>query len=84
MNQKQRQFVGKGMAPCFGLASSGLHGDDHVAEEMGLGGRKTLLLRKGQDVGGTIVVQILSIEAPDSPIIDKDHRDLILRSAQDV
>jgi hypothetical protein len=40
-------------------------------------------LRKGQDVGGTIVVQVHLIEAPDGPIIDEEHRDLITRSAQD-
>jgi hypothetical protein len=83
VDQEQRYFVGKGMAVFFGLVSSGLDRDDHIAEEMGLGRRETLLLRKGQDVGGTIVVQVHLIEAPDGPIIDEEHRDLITRSAQD-
>jgi hypothetical protein len=84
VDQKQRQFVGKGMTVFFSLASSGLDRNDHIAEEMGLGRRETLLLWKGQDVGGTIVVQVYFIEAPDGSIIDEEHRDLIARSAQDV
>ena len=71
------------MAVVCSPASSGLDRDDHIAGEMGLGRRETRLLRKGQDVGGTIVVQVHLIEAPDGPIIDEEHRDFIARSAQD-
>jgi len=83
MNQQEGQFLVEGMAMRFGLASGGVDRDDHIAEEMPPWRWGTLRLRKRQDVGGMIVVQVRPIEPPDSPITDEEHRDLISRSAQD-
>jgi hypothetical protein len=83
MNQQEGQFLVEGMAMRFGLAGSGVDRDDHIAEEVRPWQWDALRLRKRQDVGGMIVVQVRPIEPPDSPITDEEHRDLISRSAQD-
>ncbi len=82
MDQEESELAGEGMAVLFGLPGSRLDRDDDIAQEMRLRRWGTSLLRKGEDVGGTIVVQIRSIEPPDGPIIDEEHRELIPRSAQ--
>ena len=83
MNQKEGQLLVEGMAMRFGLAGSGVDRDDHIAEEMRPWRCETLRLRKRQDIGGMIMVQVCPIEPPDGPITDEEHRDLITRSAQD-
>lgn len=82
MDQEEREFPRNGMALLVSLSSRGLDRNDHVAQEMRLRRWGTLLLRKGENVGGIIVVQIHPIEPPDGSITDEEDRDLILRSAQ--
>ena len=84
MDQEQSQLPAERMAVLFGLTSSRLDRDDHIAEEMRLGGPGPFLLRKSQDIGRTIVIQVVPIEPTDGPITDEDDRDLIARSAQGV
>lgn len=83
VNQKESQLMGEGMAMVLRLARSGLDGDDHISKRIRIWRCGTLRLRKGKDVGGTIVVQIYPIEAPDGSIIDEEHGELILRFSQD-
>jgi hypothetical protein len=83
MNQQEGQLLVERMAMCCGLTSSGIDRDDHIAEEMRSRQWETSRLRKSQDVGGMIAVQVRPIEPPDGPIIDEEHRKLITRSAQD-
>ena len=83
MNQQEGQLLVEGMAMRFGLAGSGVDRDDHIAEEMRPWRWGTLRLRKRQDVGGMIAIQVHPIEAPDGPITDEEHRELVTRSAQD-
>ncbi len=83
MNQQEGQLLVEGMAMRFGLAGSGVDRDDHIAEEMRPRQWDTSRLRKRQDVGRMIAVQVRPIEQPDDPITDEEHRELITRSAQD-
>lgn len=82
MDQEEREFPCNGMALLVSLSSRGLDRNDHVAQEIRLRRGGTLLLRKSQNVGGIIVVQIHPIESPDGSITDQEDRNLILRSAQ--
>lgn len=83
VNQKESQLIGEGMAMVLRLAGSGLYGDDHISKRTRKWRCGTLRLRKGKDVGGTIVVQIYPIEASDGTIIDEEHGELIVRFSQD-
>jgi hypothetical protein len=56
MDQQESHLSSKRMAMLLGLAGSGFDRDDYIAEEMRTRRWGIPLLRKGEDVGGTIVV----------------------------
>lgn len=56
VDQEQCELPSQRVSMFFGLARSGIDRDDDIAEEMRLGNAGPSLLRKSQDVGGTIVL----------------------------
>ncbi len=83
MDQKESELMSNGMAMCLRLPSSGLDRYHHISKKMRNRRSRTLLLRKGQDVGGTIAVQVHSVKSPDGPIADEEYGNFTARSPQD-
>lgn len=73
MDQEESEFPRKGVAMLFGLASSGLDRDDDIAQELQLRRWGVVVLRKRENIGGIIMVQIRPIEPPDRSITDEEH-----------
>lgn len=73
MDQEKREFPRKGMAMLFGLASSGLDRDDDIAQELQLRRWGVVVLRKRENIGGIIMVQIRPIEPPHRSITHEEH-----------
>ena len=66
-----------------GLTYGCVDGDDEVTEKVRVqGGEFSLGHRKGDDVGRSIPMKILSIELPNPLIIDKQDAQLSLRELQ--
>lgn len=83
VNHQEKDFWFRVSPHRPGLALGGLARDDHISENLGIdGGRISRRHGKNDDVGRTMAVEILAVQAGDLFIIDEDDADLMFLTCQ--
>ncbi len=83
MDQKKSEHLHLTEAGGFRLGTGRFDGDDEVAEEVGVEGRKLPLTHgEGEDIGGFIPVEVTTVQFPDFLIVHKEDAQFSLRKFQ--
>jgi hypothetical protein len=83
MEQQEIQFTFKRILRLTGITRGGFCRDNHITEQIGLDAAAlTFLHGKRNNVGGSILVQVVAINLLDSSIINNQNRKMSLRTCR--
>lgn len=83
VDQKKREHLHLMEAGRFGLATGRFDGDDEVAEEVWVEWHIfSLTHREGEDIGGFIPVEVMTVQLPNLSIVHQENTQFSLRKSQ--